>query len=268
MLLRRLAALPSSGLSGRAFATKAEKVMMAKKAEEKKRRRGKNIYKGAWTYAHYLKYKDPNTSYQDAESDNWELTAGMAIERTPRLQQFESFWEIEYFQFSDSLDVQKKKTLPGDWIETKKQQEESKTRVFQPNPRVTEEDRTDDRRSLHRALDKSTYLLLKLKGKGWRFPEGTWKQNETIRETAETTSLDLCGSELATHLLGNAPICHTEDAAAKKKWFLMHNIYVGGNVILDNPDVEDFAWVTKDEFHQYFKDPAFVELLHKVFYMP
>lgn len=123
--------------------------------------------------------------------------------------------------------------------------------------------KVDDRRSLHRALDRSAYLLLKLKGKGWRFPEGVWQQDETIRETAEKNSQELCGSELETHLLGNAPICHTEDKAGKKKWFLMHNIYVGGNVVLEHPDVEDFAWVTKEEFHQYFKDPAFVELLQK-----
>jgi len=59
-----------------------------------------------------------------------------------------------------------------------------------------------------------------------------------------------------------------EDKETKKKWFLMHNLYIGGNIILSNPDVEDFAWVTKDEFHQYFSDAKFVELLRKVFYLP
>lgn len=265
MLVRRLAALH---VPGRSMATKAEKIARAKKASERRNRKPGNIYKGHWTYDHYLKYKDPNTSYQDEDSEEWSLISSMAIERSPRLARFESFWEAEWKQFNDSLDIKRRKLLPTDWIESRKQAEEDITRVFRPNPRITDEDRIDDRRSLHRALDRSTFLLLKLKGKGWRFPEGSWKKEETIRETAENCAKELCGPELATYLLGNAPIIHTEDVGAKKKWFLMHNLYVGGNVMLTNPEVEDYAWVTKDEFHQYFDNPEFVALLHKTFYLP
>jgi len=265
MILRRLTAFR---FPGRAMATKAEKVLRAKKTAERNKRKPPSIYKGHWTYEHYLKYKDPKTSYEDNESDEWDLTSSMAIERTPRLQRFEPFWEMEWLQFADTLDLKRKKVVPLDWLQTKKVSDEDAARIFRPNPRVTEEDRIDDRRSLHRALDQSTFLLLKIKGKGWRFPEGPWKKEETIRETAENCSKELCGPELATFLLGNAPIAHTQDPAAKKKWFLMHNLYLGGNVVLVNPDVEDYAWVTKDEFHQYFGDAAFVDLLHKAFYLP
>jgi len=265
MLLRRLAAFQ---FPGRALATKAEKALRAKKLEEKRKKTAVSLYKGHWTYEHYLKYKDPNTSYQDKESDEWNLTSSMAIERTPRLQRFEAFWEAEWFQFTDSLDLKKKKVVPLDWLQTQKQADEDVATVFRPNPRITEEDRIDNRRPLHRALDRSAFLLLKIKGKGWRFPEGPWKKEETIRETAENCSKQLCGPELATYLLGNAPVAHTEDVETKQKWFLMHNLYLGGNVVLSNPEVQDFAWVTKEEFHQYFSDVNFVAMLHKVFYMP
>merc|ERR1712166_661545 len=52
----------------------------------------------------------------------------------------------------------------------------------------------------------------------------------------EKNTLDLCGIDLDTHLLGNAPVAHEEDSEKKHKWFLMHNIYVGGQCELEIKD--------------------------------
>lgn len=221
-----------------------------------------------WTFANYLKRKDPNVSYDDEEMLGWTFVSSMAIQRTPRLVQYDPSWYMEWRQFQDELDLQRKKIVPLEWITNRKAKAEDEARTFAPNPRITPSDRTDDRRCLHRALDTSTFLLVKTKGRAWSFPEGTWQTSETIRETAEKSTKALCGPELTTYLLGNAPIAHLERTEAKTKWFLMHNLYVGGDFKPGNRDVEDYAWVTKYEFPQYFKDPEMLDLLAKTFYLP
>lgn len=246
------------------MASKGEK----KKAAAAKKLRKQGIRPQEFTYAKYIRHKDPESAYNDSESDAWTYTASMAIERTPRLRQFDPSWYIEWAQFQDELDLKRKKVVPLDWVQTPKAVQEEAAKTFHPNPRCTDEDLSDDRRSLHRALDTPTFLLVKTKSGGWGFPEGKWKTTETIRETAEKNTLDLCGIDLDTHLLGNAPVAHEEDSEKKHKWFLMHNIYVGGQCELDESKIEDFAWVTKYEFPDYFKDPKRLELLEKVFYCP
>lgn len=264
-MLVRLARIPGAAaqVRARAFATKAEK----KAAQFKRDRKGNKKPPKTWEYAKYLRYKPPDTSYADEGSEGWTYIASMAIERTPRLLQFEPSWFQEWSQFQDHLDLHRKKVVPLDWVQTRKSADEDTNRVFHPNPRVTEEDRSNDRQSLHRAMDTSTFLLVKT-SKGWHFPEGEWQQSETIRETAEKQAQDLCGKDLDTYLLGNAPVGHLSFEDKKQKWFLLHNLYVGGNVTIDESQIQDFAWVTKYEFEEYFKDPEMLTLLNSVFYCP
>lgn len=252
-------------LGARMMATKAEKKKIGElmKREVTKKRK----IKPEWTFADYLAKKDPKVTYVDDEIAGWTLVSSMAIQRCPRLQQFDPSWFVEWMQFQDELDLKRKKVVPLDWITNRKAKDEDNARTFAPNPRITPSDRADDRRCLHRALDTSTFLLIKTKGI-WGFPEGVWLPSETIRETAEKHAKELCGLELDTYLLGNAPIAHLEFTEEKKKWFLMHNLYVGGNFKLGHADVTDYAWASKYEFHQYFKDPKMLDLLANVFYLP
>lgn len=264
-MLRALSFLPTKApahplaVSGiRHFAKRKKKFRRAKKGR---------TFVAAWTFAKYRRHKDPNTSYMDEEAEGWTYTASMAVERLPRLYQPEAPWHDEWAQFQDELDLKRRKIVPLEWMMTKKSMDEDAARVIKPNPRITEEDRLDDKKNLHRILDVSAFLLVKTKD-GWDFPGGKWKESETIRETAEQRVREQCGTDLDTYLLGNAPVCHTEDTEKKHKWFLMHNLLVGGNCTIDDENVLDFAWVPKTEFNQYIKDPEKLELLEKVFFCP
>lgn len=259
-VLARFVAYPTR-VGCRAFASRADRRRKHKRLLNKQAHKQKKMFD--FTHEKYMRHKDPNTSFMEPEAEGWKIIVGMAIERTPRLRQFDPSWTVEWHNHQDTLDRYRKKMIPLDLLVSKKDQAEEDQRVFHPNPRITDEDVEDDRRSLHRAMDTSTFLLVKKNGQ-WGFPEAEWHHSETIRETAENMSEAVCGSDLDHYLLGNAPIAHEVCEERKIKWFLMHNLFLGGNCELSN--VEDFAWATKYEFPEYFKDPKRLELLSHVFY--
>ncbi|KAF7133485.1 hypothetical protein RHSIM_Rhsim09G0104800 [Rhododendron simsii] len=86
---------------------------------------------------------------------------------------------------------------------------------YVPAPRVTEADKTNDKRSLQRALDRRLYLLLYGKtvsaphGRSvWHFPENVYKSEETLRKCAESALLSVIGDLSDTYFVGNAPMGH------------------------------------------------------------
>ncbi|KAI8539073.1 hypothetical protein RHMOL_Rhmol09G0152700 [Rhododendron molle] len=86
---------------------------------------------------------------------------------------------------------------------------------YVPAPRVTEADKTNDKRSLQRALDRRLYLLLHGKtvlapdGRSvWHFPEKVYKSEETLRKCAESALKSVIGDLSNTYFVGNAPMGH------------------------------------------------------------
>jgi large subunit ribosomal protein L46 len=55
---------------------------------------------------------------------------------------------------------------------------------FEPASRITEADKTNDRKSPDRRLQDSLYLIVKRKRNNfqWQFPQGKWLEGETIRQ--------------------------------------------------------------------------------------
>ncbi|KAG8076110.1 hypothetical protein GUJ93_ZPchr0006g41431 [Zizania palustris] len=77
---------------------------------------------------------------------------------------------------------------------------------YMPAPRITEADKTNDRKSLQRALDNRLYLLLYGKAYGapdtkpvWHFPEKVYENEDTLRLCAES-ALNLFLVDLTIHI--------------------------------------------------------------------
>ncbi|TVU11553.1 hypothetical protein EJB05_45146 [Eragrostis curvula] len=86
---------------------------------------------------------------------------------------------------------------------------------YVPAPRTTEADKTNDRKSLQRALDNKLYLLLYGNTYGapdgkpvWHFPEKVYENEETMRLCAESALKSVIGGLNNTYFVGNAPMAH------------------------------------------------------------
>ncbi|KAK9669438.1 hypothetical protein RND81_13G130100 [Saponaria officinalis] len=137
---------------------------------------------------------------------------------------------------------------------------------YQPAPRITEADKSNDKRSLQRALDRRLYLLLHGPPSGspnekpvWHFPEKPYENEETLRKCAEFALQSVLGDLSHTYFVGNAPMGHmvasekTESNPLKR--FFFKSQVIGSNK-LDISGCDDFVWVTKDELLEYFPEEA------------
>ncbi|KAF2291178.1 hypothetical protein GH714_020535 [Hevea brasiliensis] len=118
---------------------------------------------------------------------------------------------------------------------------------YEPAPRITEADKTNDRKSLQRALDRRLYLLLYGKAYGspsgkavWHFPEKIYEAEETLRKCAESALQSVLGNLSHTYFVGNAPMGHM--------------------IIQPTDNAPDAGY--KDELLEYFPEQA--EFLNKM----
>ncbi|XP_057743592.1 uncharacterized protein LOC130961639 [Arachis stenosperma] len=146
---------------------------------------------------------------------------------------------------------------------------------YVPAPRITEADKTNDRKSLQRALDRRLYLLLFGNTYGapsgkpvWHFPEKVYESEENMRKCAETALKSIIGDLSHTYFVGNAPMGHmvvqpTEDTSKStpfKRFFFKSQVIAKNKFNIGK--CEDFVWVTKDELLEYFPEQA--EYLNKM----
>ncbi|KAF9580667.1 54S ribosomal protein L17 mitochondrial [Lunasporangiospora selenospora] len=135
------------------------------------------------------------------------------------------------------------------------------------NDRITEADRKKDMRSLERALARTLYLIVKKPRDqhAWQFPQGGVHVVENLQEAAGRELNEECGSNMDLWFVGRVPIGHyayshpkgtmtkSENPTPLKgsKVFFMKAHIFAGNVQIDNKEVVDYAWVTKDEMKSY-----------------
>ncbi|XP_058182524.1 uncharacterized protein LOC131300613 [Rhododendron vialii] len=146
---------------------------------------------------------------------------------------------------------------------------------YVPAPRVTEADKTNDKRSLQRALDRRLYLLLYGKTvvapdakSVWHFPEKVYKSEETLRKCAESSLKSVIGDLSNTYFVGNAPMGHTviqptenaQDLLSCKLFFFKSQVNATNKFKIGKCD--NYVWVTKDELLEYFPEQA--DLLNKM----
>ena len=148
-------------------------------------------------------------------------------------------------------------------IEDMFQEELSK---FKPAPRITEDDKKNNLKSLNRKLDDTLLLICAQKeitGKEvLLLPEAKWTEGETLKQTAERIIKEKCGEDLKVHIYGNAPCgfhkthykTETADGAIGSKTFFYRAAYKAGNI----DSKTKFEWVTEPELRSklqpsYFK---------------
>ena len=73
-------------------------------------------------------------------------------------------WEVDYAEAQNELYAKYSKPLPQEFQESEASKSEAAADTWKPAPRVTEADRTNDFRSLHRKLDRRLILMVKAKG--------------------------------------------------------------------------------------------------------
>ncbi|PSS24232.1 54S ribosomal protein [Actinidia chinensis var. chinensis] len=140
---------------------------------------------------------------------------------------------------------------------------------YVPAPRVTEADKSNDKRSLQRALDRRLYLLLYSTAFGapngkpvWHFPEKVYESEETLRKCAESALQSVLGDLSHTYFVGNAPMGHmviqptenAHDLQRLKRFFFKSQLIATNKFKIEKCD--DFVWVTKDELLEYFPEQA------------
>ncbi|KAF9391189.1 54S ribosomal protein L17 mitochondrial [Podila verticillata] len=133
------------------------------------------------------------------------------------------------------------------------------------NDRVTEADRKNDVRSLERALARTLYLIVKKPREqhAWQFPQGGVHVCENLQEAAGRELQEECGSNMDLWFVGRVPIGHynykvpnvamtdsTSAPTGAKVFFMKAHIF-SGQVKVDNKEIVDFAWVTKQEMKDY-----------------
>ncbi|KAK2879518.1 hypothetical protein FQN49_000792 [Arthroderma sp. PD_2] len=142
--------------------------------------------------------------------------------------------------------------------------------VPKPLPRITEADKINDEKSLDRALQRTLYLLVKVKQGYWKFPSVTLDVKEDVRTGAERSLLQSVGPNMNTWVVGHHPINHfvqrftkpitdaTTGAELKgeKTFFLKGRIFGGQADITKNmQDVVDFKWLSKEEVQKHVMLP-------------
>jgi len=146
-------------------------------------------------------------------------------------------------------------------------------------PFITEQDISDDRKSLYRKLTKRLYLIVKKPRTNhqWQFPQGLYDDEDesVLRETAQRELKKEFGKDLNVHWLGNAPMGHysyhlpaaekTKYSADATKVFFFKGVYLHGNVKLNS--LQDYLWVTRRELKEYF-DPEYYKYVETMLPLP
>jgi large subunit ribosomal protein L46 len=171
-------------------------------------------------------------------------------------------------EFSFRWGQQYRRKYPEEFLDTSSSRGKGEYQIeYVPAPRVTEADKTNDKKSLQRALDKRLYLLIYGNSKGapnekpgWHFPEKVYESEETLRKCAESALKSLLGDLSHTYFVGNAPMGHmviqpTESPPDSYKRFFFKSQLIAANKF-NIRKCEDYVWVTKDELLEYFPEQA------------
>jgi len=175
------------------------------------------------------------TSASSAPSFKWDLMAAVCVERkpviTPPLSKNETdvMTMLKQMEFEGSMlndhELMTKKDLEraerkkqGEIIDTDDDVEKTAFDLediwrkdaedFKPAPRLTDADHNNDIKSVHRMLDKTLRLMVKVKlgdETYWDLPAVVRSDGETMRQTAERAVIERCGDQCDVQVLGNAP---------------------------------------------------------------
>ncbi|KAG5538295.1 hypothetical protein RHGRI_019030 [Rhododendron griersonianum] len=167
-------------------------------------------------------------------SNSDKIVASVLFERLPVVVPKIDPVVYAFQEFSFRWRQQYRRAYPDDFLKKSDARGKGDYQIdYVPAPRVTDADKTNDKRSLQRALDRRLYLLLYGKtiaapdGKSvWHFPEKVYESEETLRKCAESALKSVIGDLSNTYFVGNAPMGHmvlqptenAEDLQSFKVW--------------------------------------------------
>ncbi|KYQ94225.1 hypothetical protein DLAC_11589 [Tieghemostelium lacteum] len=230
------------------------------------------------------KEKNEKTPYTGPFKGQFKLTSAVIIERFPSLEPEPTEYEKEHYEAIERLSeihdreplrmINIVEDLPEFKEDTSKQdaaaasgqnadEYEEDFSNYQPEPRVTEDDLKNNRKSLNRHLDKSLYLIIQKQGSRytWQFPSTNYINGESIKNTAERALRDSTGNNWKYWIPSQAPCGVYKYSVDKElqdllkvegiKEFFFRSHYFGGDLQMNTKIVKDHLWVSKSELKEY-----------------
>lgn len=213
-----------------------------------------------------------STSSPDASPDD-KIIAAVVVERlpvvlpdmAPPVNAFESF-SFEWRQ-------QFRREYPQEFLDISSSRVADEGEAeFEPAPTVTEADKTNDRRSLQRALSRRLYLLIRGVPYGgvkdspvWHFIEKEYAKEDTLRLCAEEAMKPFVSDPKNLYFVGNAPMGHLSYKLCEPNYkrFFFKTQLIAGQVLVKGKKIKDYAWVAKDELSEYL-DSSDLEYMKKM----
>lgn len=201
------------------------------------------------------------------------IASATMLHRYPVVTPDEQPWELEMRNLQDKIEHIKREQfismvggtdsqmIPDDDPEF---EEIMETLPFKPASRITEADTNNDRRSLNRKLPNSLYLIVKRNrdDHSWQFPQGKVLDDEKSLRKSSERIIDRAVGTVEKFFISNMPIGHYiyayPEAIQKQrnqygtKVFFYRTQLISGTIKLETRLYKDYAWVTRDELHEYF----------------
>ena len=225
-----------------------------------------------------MKYRNINEDHEDKAKQKglgWRIVGSTILHRYPTITSDLEPWEIEMHDLKEKIGDSKREFMMREIGGTEAQffaeenptvEEIIESMPFKPAPRVTEADEKNDRRSLERKLPNSLYLIVKRNRtkNSWQFPQGKVLDNENSMRSVAERVLDRAGGKFRRWFISNAPIgyyCYEYPEEIQKarnqygaKVFFYRAQLIAGNIKLETKLYKDYAWVSSDEFSEYFDE--------------
>ncbi|KAJ4728205.1 39S ribosomal protein L46, mitochondrial [Melia azedarach] len=218
----------------------------------------------------------PLTATRGFSTNSDQIVASVLFERLPVVIPKIDPVVYAFQEFSFRWRQQYRRRYPDEFLDKSNSRGKGDYQIdYVPAPRITEADKTNDRKSLQRALDRRLYLILYGNTFGapggkpvWHFPEKVYKSEETLRKCAESALESVLGDLSHTYFVGNAPMGHmaiqlaekSQDIPSYKRFFFKSQVIANNKFKIGK--CEDYVWVTKDELMEYFPEQA--EFLKKM----
>eukprot|EP00898_Chlorokybus_atmophyticus_P001077 jgi/Chlat1/1970/Chrsp158S02281 len=190
------------------------------------------------------------------------LLAACILERLPVVMRDPPQWEEEYKQWAAELQAPKYKRLPEELTKPPSFALGPED-VYEPAPRVTEDDHNKNTKSLNRALAERLYLVVRGSRppyNQWHFPFTEHRPAETMRQAAERALRDAVGTSADAYFIGNAPCGHFvhEDGEQAHKdmtfFYRAQLLDVWTTKLRLLPHLSEYAWVTREETAEFLED--------------
>jgi hypothetical protein len=153
---------------------------------------------------------------------------------------------------------------------------------LKPGDRITAADRAGDVRTTARKLDQQLYLIVKRSGDrgghSWGFPQSAVKQGESMRDATLRTFSGWLGTDLVPYLTASMPAAHLfynfpapiEGQKGSMSFYYPLEVLKGSDKMelaklpcsKGPQQVEDFAWLTKEELKPYLHASLFKAVDH------